>query len=83
MAIYSSSFVQNFNKWRFRIRKKRNALLNLISQQDDIDKIYLYANTLSEPKYQSLIKRHENAGVKHLSDPKAFIGCSNIVDDVY
>ena len=83
MAIYSSSFVQNFNKWRFRIRKKRNALLNLISQQDDIDKIYLYANTLSEPKYQSLIKRRENAGVKHLSDPKAFIGCSNIVDDVY
>ena len=83
MAIYSSSFVQNFNNWRFRIRKKRNALLNLISQQDDIDKIYLYANTLSEPKYQSLIKRRENAGVKHLSDPKAFIGCSNIVDDVY
>ena len=83
MAIYSSSFVQNFNNWRFRIRKKRNALLNLISQQDDIDKIYLYANTLSEPKYQSLIKRRENTGVKHLSDPKAFIGCSNIVDDVY
>ena len=83
MAIYSSAFVQNFNKWRFRIRKKRNALLNLTSQQDDIDKIYLYANTLSEPKYQSLIKRRENAGVKHLSDPKAFIGCSNIVDDVY
>ena len=62
---------------------KTKALLNLISQQDDIDKIYLYANTLSEPKYQSLIKRRENAGVKHLSDPKAFIGCSNIVDDVY
>ena len=80
---YSSSFVQNFNNWQFWIRKKTNALLNLISQQDDIDKIYLYANNLSEPKYQSLIKRRGNAAVKHLSDPKAFIGCSNTVDDVY
>ena len=62
---------------------KTKALLNLISQQDDIDKIYLYANNLSEPKYQSLIKRRGNAAVKHLSDPKAFIGCSNTVDDVY
>ena len=29
-----------------------NALLNLISQQDDINKIYLYAKDLSEPKYE-------------------------------
>ena len=29
---------------------KTNALLNLISQQDDIDKVYLYAKDLSEPK---------------------------------
>ena len=28
---------------------KTNALLNLISQQDDIGKIYLYAKDLSEP----------------------------------
>ena len=38
---------------------KTNALLNVLSQQDDIDKIYLYAKNLSEPKYEFLIK---NAG---------------------
>ena len=30
---------------------KTNALLNLISQQDHINKIYWYAKDLSEPKY--------------------------------
>ena len=29
---------------------KPNALLNLINEQDDIDKTYLYAKDLSEPK---------------------------------
>ena len=41
---------------------KTNALLNLIKEQDDIDKIYLYAKDLSEPKYEFLIKKHENVG---------------------
>ena len=36
---------------------KTDALLNLISQQGDIDKIYLYARELSEPKYEFSIKR--------------------------
>ena len=31
--------------------RETNALLNLIGHQDDIDKVYLYANDLSEPKY--------------------------------
>ena len=30
---------------------KTNALLSLINEQNDIDKIYLYARDLSEPKY--------------------------------
>ena len=30
---------------------KRSALLNLINEQNDIDKIYLYAKDLSEPMY--------------------------------
>ena len=30
---------------------KTNALLNLIKEQDDIDKIYLYLKDLSESKY--------------------------------
>ena len=36
---------------------KTNALLNIIKEQDDIDKICLYARDLSEAKYKFLIKR--------------------------
>ena len=63
--------------------RKTNALLNSISEQSNIDKIYLYAKDLSEPKYQFLIGKRENAGIKHLNDPKAFIESSNTTDDVY
>ena len=62
---------------------KTNTLLNLINEQKDIDKIYLYAKDLSEPKYEYLIKNSENAGIKHLNDSKAFIECSNTTNDVY
>ena len=62
---------------------KTNALLNLIKQQDDIDKIYLHAKDLSKPKYDFLIEKRENAGIKHLSDLNAFIECSNTMEDVY
>ena len=43
----------------------------------------MYAKDLSEPKYEFLIKRCEDAGTKHLNDPNAFIECSNTMDDVY
>ena len=44
---------------------KTNALLNLIQQSNNIiDKIYLYAKDLEEPKYQFLIKKIEQAGIK-------------------
>ena len=62
---------------------KTNTLLNLINEQRDIDKIYLYAKDLSEPKYEHLIKNRENAGIKHLNNPKAFIDYSNTMNDVY
>ena len=62
---------------------KTSALLNLIKEQDDIDKIYLYAKDLSEPKYEFLIKKHKDVGRKHFSDSNAFIECSNTMDDVY
>ena len=62
---------------------KTNALLNLISQQNYIHKIYLYAKDLSEPKYKFLIKKCEDAGIKHWNDLNAFIECSNTMDDVY
>ena len=62
---------------------KINALINLINEQNDIDKIYLYARDLSEPKYKYLIKKREDAGIKHLNNPNAFIKCSNTTNDVY
>ena len=61
-------------------------MLNLIKEQDYhdvIDKIYLYAKDLSEPKYEYLIKECEDAGIKHVNNPNAFIMGSNTMDDVY
>ena len=43
----------------------------------------MYAKDLSEPKYQCLIKRHEDVGIKHLNDSKRFTEHSNTMDDVY
>ena len=52
---------------------KTNAVLDLIKEQDDIDKIYLHEKDLSKLKYEFLIKKHEDVGIKHLNDPEAFI----------
>ena len=62
---------------------KTNALINLINEQNDNDKICLYARDLSKPKNEYLIKKREDAGIKHLNNPNAFIECSNTMDDVY
>ena len=62
---------------------KTNTLLNLINEQSNIDKIYLYARDLGEPKYKILIKKRKDVGIKHLNDPNAFIECSNSMDDVH
>ena len=62
---------------------KANPLLHLIKEEDDIDKNYLYPKDLRQPKYQFLIEKRENAGIKHLNDLKAIIECSNTMDDVY
>ena len=43
-----------------------NALPNLIKQQAYIDEIYLYVKDLIEPTYKFLIKKPEDAGIKHL-----------------
>ena len=63
--------------------EKTNALLNLIRKQDDIDKIYLYAKDLSEPKYEFLIKKREDVRKNHFNNPNAFIECSVTMGDVY
>ena len=62
---------------------KTNALIKLINEQRDIDKIYLYTRDLSKPKYQFLIKKRKDAGIRHLNDPNAFIEYSNTIDVVY
>ena len=62
---------------------KTNALLNLINEQDDIDKVYLYVTNMSEPRYEFLIKKRKDVGIKYCNDPNAFIECSNRMDDIY
>ena len=57
--------------------------MNLINNQPDIYKIYLYAKYPYEAKYQFLINKRESTGLKHLNDPKAFIEYSNDIQNVY
>ena len=62
---------------------KTNALLNLINHEPDIDKIYLHAKEPYEAKYQLLINKTENTGLKYFNDSKAFTEYSNDSHDVY
>ena len=55
----------------------------MINNQQDIDKIYLYAKEPKENKYQYLINKKESLGLKHFNDPKAFIEYSNDMHKVY
>ena len=57
--------------------------MNLINNQPDIDKIYLYAKDPYEAKYQFLINKREGTGLKHFNDSKAFTEYSNDMYDVY
>ena len=77
-------------EWPFRMliigpsgSGKTNTLLHLINNLHPIDKIYLYAKDLAEPKYGYLINKREQAGIKNLNDPKAFIKYSDDMNDVY
>ena len=62
---------------------KSNVLLNLIENQPNIDKIYLYAKDPYEAKFQYLINKRESVGINHFNDNKAFIEYSNDMRDVY
>ena len=83
----------NDKNWSFRMlikgpsgSGKTNTLLNLIQNLNEttsVDKIYLYAKDLSEPKYEFLISNRKNAGIKHFNDSTAFIEYSNDMDDVF
>ena len=91
-AITNESNKDDSKKWPYRMlivglsgSGKTNALLNLVQQDNDnfIDKIYLYAKDLHEPKYQFLIKKRGDAVIKNLNDPSAFIQYSNTIGDFY
>ena len=62
---------------------KTNALLNLINNLPDIDKICLYAKDPFGAKHQYLINKRERARLGHFNDVKALIKCSNNMQDVY
>ena len=75
--------------WPFRIliigpsgSGKTNTLLNLINNFHPIDKIYLYTKDTDEKKYQYLINKREQAGIKKLNEPYMFIEHSNDTNDV-
>ena len=81
------------NNWPFRMliigpssSGKTNTLLHLINKLHPIDKIYLYAKNIHEPKYEYLINKREQAGIKNLNDPHAFIEYSDdmnhVLDDI-
>ena len=77
------------NNWLFRMliigpsgSGKTNTLLHLINNLHPIDKIYLYVKDIHEPKYEYLINKREQAGIKNLNNPKAFIEYSDDMDDV-
>ena len=77
------------NNWSFRMliigpssSGKTNALLHLINNLHPIDKIYLYAKDIHEPKYEYLINKREQAGIKNLNNPHAFIEYSDDMNDV-
>ena len=57
--------------------------MNLINNQPDIDKIYLYAKDPYEAKYQYLINKREKVGFDHFKDPKDFIEYSDDMQDIY
>ena len=77
------------NDWPFRMliigpsdSGKTNTLLHLINDLHPVDKIYLYAKDIHEPKYEYLINKREQAGIKNLNDPHAFIEYSDDMNDV-
>ena len=81
---------QKEDNWPFRMliigpsgSGKTNLLLHLIDKLHPIDKIYLYAKDLSEPKYEYLINKREQVGIEMLQNAKAFIEHSNDMNDVF
>ena len=92
-VIVSNKNENKDNNWPFRMliigpsgSGKTNTLLHLMQNLNEttpVDKIYLYAKDLTEPKYEFLINNRKNAGIKNFDDSTAFIEYSNDMDDVF
>ena len=87
--IVSNKKIKENNNWSFRMliigpssSGKTNNLVHLINNLHPIDKIYLYAKDIQESKYEYLLNKREQAGIKNLDDPKAFKEYSDDMDDV-
>ena len=52
---------------------KMSVLLNLINHQSHIHKTHLYAKDLYESRYQFLIQKWQDVGMKHFKDSNTFI----------
>ena len=86
-TVYNKNWPNISNPYRILIiggsgSGKTNVLLNLIENQPDIDKMYLYAKDPYEAKHQYLINKRESVGIDHFNDPKTFIEYSNDMHDV-
>ena len=82
--IVNNNKIKEDNDWPFRMliigpsgSGKTNTLLHLKNNLNPIDKIYLYVKDLSELKYEYLINKREQAGIKNLNDPHVFIEYSD------
>ena len=81
MATNSWSSIQNSNNWRLWI-SKTNWLFNLINEELNINKIYIYAKYPFEVKYQFLINKRGSTDLKQFNVSEAFIEYSNDVDGI-
>ena len=73
------------NNWPFRMliigpsgSGKTNTLLHLINNLHPIDKTYLYAKDIHEPKYEYLINKREQVGIKNLHSDDM----NDVIDDI-
>ena len=62
---------------------KRNLLFNLVNEEPDIDKIYLYAKDLYEAKDLFWISKRESTDLKNFNDSKVFMEYSNDMHVIY
>ena len=63
--------------------RKTNSLYIFISQQPNIDKIYLYTKDPNEAEYQLLINERKSTDLNYFNYSKAFSEYSNDMNVIY